>query len=81
MKQTIPLLQLEHAINFWRSRFPSEPSSMKLCRQASSLANLYGYCIVESLSELPIEMFNEYQLECLAVLDSAEKPIEQLEAA
>lgn len=65
MAHFIQLPQLEQAINYWRNRYPSEDSLMRLCPEASALADIYGVCIVGGLQEFSVDLLNEFQFECL----------------
>jgi len=53
MNETITLPELEQAINYWRSRSPSEGDELRLCREASALATPYALMIVSRRREIP----------------------------
>lgn len=44
----ILLSELEGSINFWRNVLPSDQHTMKLCKQASVLAEVYAICIINN---------------------------------
>ena len=45
MQTTITITELEVAINFWRQRSPSVGEELRLCKEASALANPYALLI------------------------------------
>ena len=45
MQTTITITELEAAINFWRQRSPSVGEELRLCKEASALANPYALLI------------------------------------
>lgn len=49
----LDIVALEAAINFWRNHSPSERHSMKLCPQASALAEIYAVLIIEGRTDCP----------------------------
>ena len=46
MNSEITLTELESAINFWRRSQPSIGEEMRLCAEASALANHYALMII-----------------------------------
>lgn len=58
MQNSYTLAQMEAAINYWRARSPSQGEEMRLCAQASALAEPYALMIFNTqptieLSALP----------------------------
>ncbi len=51
----ITISELEAAINFWRSRSPSEGDELRLCKEASALSKPYALLIVQRQSDVPTE--------------------------
>lgn len=58
-QQTVSIVELERAINYWRMQHPSSRDTMTLCPQASCLAELYAHMIIFRQQELPISAFPE----------------------
>lgn len=59
----ISISMLEQSINYWRNTYPSDKATMQLCEQASKLADLYGYCIINNIeiidgNDLSLEQLN-----------------------
>ena len=52
MDDTITLPELEQAINYWRSRSPSDSEEHRLCREAAALATPYALMIVAHRREI-----------------------------
>lgn len=68
----LTLMQIEAAINYWRARSPSAGEDLRLCAQASALAQPYAMMIIERRVSIPFadlaENANEaWKLYCLAV--------------
>lgn len=58
MQNSYTLAQMEAAINYWRAHTPSQGEEMRLCAQASALAEPYALMIFNAqptieLSALP----------------------------
>ncbi|MBU0783280.1 MAG: DUF3717 domain-containing protein [Gammaproteobacteria bacterium] len=49
--QTISIVEIERAINYWRQQYPSSRDTMTLCPQAASLAELYARMILFQITE------------------------------
>lgn len=52
MKSAYSLAQLEAAINYWRTRSPSQGEELSLCPQASALAESYALLIFNKQRDL-----------------------------
>ncbi|MEW6205733.1 MAG: DUF3717 domain-containing protein [Pseudomonadota bacterium] len=57
-QQLISIIELERAINYWRSKYPSSRDTMTLCPQASCLAELYARMIIFQTHEISIAEFS-----------------------
>ena len=57
-QQLISIIELERAINYWRSKYPSSRDTMTLCPQASCLAELYARMIIFQAHEISIAEFS-----------------------
>lgn len=55
MNTHINLTEIESAINFWRLKHPSVGEEMRLCAQASALANHYALMIVSHQTSIPLD--------------------------
>lgn len=62
-QQTLSINELEQCINYWRNQYPSDPSSMTLCQQASLLANRYAEMIVKGETEFDLHELSSDELE------------------
>jgi hypothetical protein len=49
--QTVSIVEIECAINYWRQQYPSSRDTMTLCPQAASLAELYARMILFQMTE------------------------------
>lgn len=58
MNSEITLTEIESAINFWRQRLPSVGEEMRLCDQASALANHYALMIFLKLGSISIDVLD-----------------------
>ncbi|HEX4855457.1 MAG TPA: DUF3717 domain-containing protein [Limnobacter sp.] len=56
---TVSIIELEQAINYWRSQHPSSRDTMILCPQAAILAELYAHMIIFHQQEIPLSDFPE----------------------
>jgi hypothetical protein len=56
-EQLISIIELERAINYWRSTHPSSRDTMTLCPQASFLAEIYARMIIFQTHDLAIAEF------------------------
>jgi hypothetical protein len=56
-QQQISIIELERAINYWRSKYPSSRDTMTLCPQAACLAELYARMIIYQIQEISIAEF------------------------
>ncbi|GAA5236571.1 DUF3717 domain-containing protein [Verticiella sediminum] len=52
---TIPITELERAINYWRSRRPSQGEERRLCPEAAALAEPYAALILHRRTEIAYE--------------------------
>jgi len=57
-QQPISIIELERAINYWRSKYPSSRDTMTLCPQAACLAELYARMIIFQIHEISIAEFS-----------------------
>jgi len=67
----LTLMQIEAAINYWRARLPSAGEDLRLCAQASALAQPYAMMILERRVSVPLSELSEnaseaWKLYCLA---------------
>lgn len=65
MTSTFTIADLETAINYWRSRSPSQGEELALCPQASALAEPYALMIFQRRREVPAETLDAAALEAL----------------
>jgi hypothetical protein len=65
MTSTFTIADLETAINYWRSKSPSQGDELALCPQASALAEPYALMIVEHIRESPAGRLDGAALEGL----------------
>jgi hypothetical protein len=68
-QQTVTIVELERAINYWRAQHPSSRDTMTLCPQAACLAELYAQMIINraheiSLAEFPDKAEKSFRLAC-----------------
>lgn len=63
MNSDITLTELESAINFWRRSQPSVGEEMRLCPQASALANHYALMIISHQHSLDRQALDPRALE------------------
>ena len=54
MDTDISLTELEDAINFWRRSSPSKGEELKLCKEASALAEPYAMLIMTRRSSIHV---------------------------
>ncbi len=54
----ISIIELERAIKYWRSKYPSSRDTMTLCPQAACLAELYARMIIFQIHEISIAEFS-----------------------
>lgn len=52
---TIPITELERAINYWRARRPSQGEERRLCPEAAALAEPYAALILQRRNEIAHE--------------------------
>jgi hypothetical protein len=55
----VTIQELEAAINYWRSRSPSEGDELRLCPEASALAKPYALMIVQGAQRVPVDVLDE----------------------
>jgi hypothetical protein len=65
MTSTFTIADLETAINYWRSKSPSQGDELALCPQASALAEPYALMIFEHVREIPAERLDGAALQAL----------------
>lgn len=58
VQQLISIVELERAINYWRSKYPSSRDTMTLCPQASCLAELYAHMIIFQTHDISFAEFS-----------------------
>lgn len=51
----ISINDLEQAINFWRTRSPSDPQELRLCAEAAALAEPYALMILQGERTLALD--------------------------
>jgi Protein of unknown function (DUF3717) len=54
----ISILQLEAAINYWRSQAPAEGEELRLCPQAAALAKPYALMIIQGSQRVPMDVLD-----------------------
>jgi len=67
----ISIIELERAINYWRSKYPSSRDTMTLCPQASCLAELYARMIIFQIHEISIAEFSAKARKALGEAEQA----------
>ena len=55
----VTIQELEAAINYWRSRSPSEGDELRLCPEASALAKPYALMIVQGAQRVPVDVLDD----------------------
>lgn len=65
----LSIAELERSINYWRRKNPSDAQSMKLCHQASQLAELYGHWIIHGIESAELTDLTAEQLELIKLSD------------
>lgn len=50
----VTVMEIEAAINYWRTRMPSEGEDLRLCQQASALSLPYARMIFERRNRLDL---------------------------
>lgn len=53
-QMAIPITDLEQAINFWRTRAPSQGEERRLCAPAGALAEVYALLIFHRRSDFDV---------------------------
>lgn len=71
MKHHYLLSELESAINYWRSRFPSQGEELSLCPQASALAEPYALLIYEAHNQIAAQALSDKALEAMQEWEAA----------
>ena len=54
----ISMLELEAAINYWRSQSPAEGEELRLCPEAAALAKPYALMIIQSSQRVPMDVLD-----------------------
>ena len=54
----ISILELEAAINYWRSQSPAEGEELRLCPEAAALAKPYALMIVQGSQRVPMDVLD-----------------------
>ena len=55
----VSILELEAAINYWRSQSPAEGEELRLCPEASALAKPYALMIVQGAQRIPVDVLDD----------------------
>lgn len=58
INQSVSIVEIERAINYWRQQNPSSRDTMTLCPQAASLAEVYAHMILSQTTETPWAEFS-----------------------
>ncbi|AWB34920.1 DUF3717 domain-containing protein [Orrella marina] len=74
MNSEITLTEIESAINFWRQRLPSVGEELRLCDQASALANHYAIMIVSGTGSMPVDALEPTAREAYEVWLAQNRP-------
>lgn len=72
MKTSYTLAELESAINYWRARTPSSGDELRLCPQASCLAEPYALMIIGGQRDIAAQALEAEALDALADWDEAQ---------
>jgi hypothetical protein len=54
----ISILEIEAAINYWRSRSPAEGDELRLCPEAAALAKPYALMIIQGSQRVPMDVLD-----------------------
>ena len=54
----ISMLELEAAINYWRSQSPAEGEELCLCPEAAALAKPYALMIIQGSQRVPMDVLD-----------------------
>jgi hypothetical protein len=54
----ISILELEAAINYWRSQSPAEGEELRLCPEAAALAKPYALMIIQGSQRVPMDVLD-----------------------
>ena len=54
----ISMLELEAAINYWRSQSPAEGGELCLCPEAAALAKPYALMIIQGSQRVPMDVLD-----------------------
>lgn len=57
----VSITALENAINYWRTRFPSDPTAYAVCPQVNALADVYARLIYERRDHISETELNSEQ--------------------
>ena len=52
------MLELEAAINYWRSQSPAEGEELCLCPEAAALAKPYALMIIQGSQRVPMDVLD-----------------------
>ncbi len=77
MNSEITLTDLESAINYWRRSQPSVGEEMRLCPEASALANHYALMIISHRHSLGRQELEPRALEAFETWHATTKAIER----
>ena len=55
----ISILELEAAINYWRSQSPAEGEELRLCPEAAALAKPYALMIIQGSQRVPMDILDD----------------------
>jgi hypothetical protein len=73
MDTNITLTQLEAAINFWRQTKPSQGDELRLCDEASALAEPYAMLIMTKRTTLAVDQLDSAAQLAIGQWASAQK--------
>ena len=54
----ISMLELEAAINYWRSQSPAAGEELRLCPEAAALAKPYALMIIQGSQRVPMDVLD-----------------------
>lgn len=58
----VSITEIEAAINFWRSKSPSQGESLILCPEASALAKPYALLILQGAQRISVDHLDAHAL-------------------
>jgi len=54
----VSILELEAAINYWRSQSPAAGEELRLCPEAAALAKPYALMIIQGSQRVPMDVLD-----------------------